>query len=67
MSIGGNLKRIRLEKGVSQLQLAKTVGVTQSMIAQIERGTKSLTMELGKEIADTLDISINDLLKDTPA
>lgn len=61
MSIGTNLKRLRIKKGMSQEELANSVHVTQSMIAQIERGTKALTMELGKEILEVLDSSVDDL------
>lgn len=64
MSIGANLKRLRTNRGISQLQLATAVNVTQPMIAQIERGTKALTMELGKEIAEVLKVSVNELLED---
>ena len=63
MSVGENLKRLRQEKGLSQAALAELVGVSQPMIAQIERGTKSLTMELGKEIATVLDSSIEQLVE----
>ena len=58
MDIGGNIKRVRLERGMTQEQLAQGVGVTTSMITQIERGTKHATMELGKEIADVLGCNI---------
>lgn len=65
MSIGGNLKRLRTDRGLSQKELADKVNVTQSMIAQIERGTKAMTMELGKEISEALKIPINELLEET--
>ena len=58
MDIGGNIRRVRLERRMTQEQLAKGVGVTTSMITQIERGTKHATMELGKEIADVLGCNI---------
>lgn len=64
MSIGANLKRLRSDRGMSQTELAAAVNVTQPMIAQIERGTKALTMELGKEIAEVLKVSVNELLTD---
>lgn len=63
MSIGANVRRLRKEKGISQTELAEAVHVTQSMIAQIERGTKALTMELGMEISEALGVSINALLE----
>lgn len=64
MSIGANLKRLRTDKGMSQTELAGAVNVTQSMIAQVERGTKALTMELGKKISEVLGVSVNELLED---
>lgn len=64
MSIGANLKRLRTDREMSQAELAEMVNVTQSMIAQIERGTKALSLELGREISEVLGISINELLKD---
>lgn len=64
MSIGANLKRLRMDKNMSQAELAESVNVTQSMIAQIERGTKALTMELGREISEVLEVPINELLKE---
>lgn len=66
MSIGANLKRVRTKAGLSQSELAELVGVTQSMIAQVERGTKALTLELGREIAIALNIQIGEFLKEAP-
>lgn len=64
MSIGANLKRLRTEKGMSQEELASSVNVAQSMIAQIERGTKALTMELAKEVLNVLGATVDDLWDD---
>lgn len=62
MSIGANIKSRRLKIGLSQKELAEAVNVHQSMICQIERGTKMPTLLLSKEIADALHCQINDLL-----
>lgn len=40
MSIGTNIRRIREEKGISQVSLAEQAGISQAMLCQIERGTK---------------------------
>lgn len=64
MSIGANLKRLRTEKGMSQEELASSVNVAQPMIAQIERGTKALTMELAKEVLKVLGATVDDLWDD---
>lgn len=62
MSIGENLRRLRLNAGLSQSELAETVGVTQPMIAQVERGTKALTLELGSELATALKVQVTEFL-----
>lgn len=62
MSIGKNIKARREELKLSQVRLAEQAGITQSMLCQIERGTKTVSLPLGKEIADLLDCKIEDLL-----
>lgn len=64
MTIGENIKEIRIERNMSQLQLATAVNVTQSMIAQLERGSKTLTVPLGKELAKVLDVSLMELIRE---
>lgn len=58
MSIGENIKKLREEKELTQEQLARQIGVSQAMLAQIERGTKSCAMQLGKLIAQELECSV---------
>ena len=60
MATGEKVMQIRIAKGVSRKELANQVGVTESMIGQIERGTKALTVPLAKEIATVLQCSISD-------
>ncbi len=62
MSIGENIKEIRKKVGMSQKDLASAVGVSIPMICQIERGTKSVTLLLGAEIAKVLKCDMNDLV-----
>ncbi len=62
MSIGENIKNKREEKGMSQKELAEKTYVSQSMICQVERGTKVPTMLLGAEIAKVLGCGIQELL-----
>lgn len=63
MSVGSNIKHLRMMNGLSQEELADKVNVTKSMISQIERGTKNLTMELGEELAKVLGCDIRDFVK----
>lgn len=63
MSIGENLKRIRLERGMTQEHLAAAVGVSIPMISQAERGTKTITLPLANEIATVLGCRVEDFLR----
>ena len=65
VNISGNIRRKREEAGVTQAELATKVGVTQSMLCQIERGTKACSMPLGAEIAHALGCDVADLFDDT--
>ena len=63
MSIGDNLKRLRESKGVSQTELSKDLNITRSMLCQIERGTKALSLPLAKEITQILNCGIDELFE----
>lgn len=63
MSVGENVKNQRLALNMTQTELAKKVGVNQSMIAQIERGTKGLSIPLGKAIADVFGVPLEKLVQ----
>lgn len=61
-NIGENTKKIRMKSGLSQEELARKVGVGRSMLAQIERGTKTLSLPLAIELADALKCSVYDFV-----
>ena len=63
MSIGENIKKIREGRGIKQSELAERVGVTQSMMSQIERGSKAPSMPLGAELAKVLECRMDDLYR----
>lgn len=62
MSVAENIRNIRIECNMTQCELAERVGVTQSMVAQIERGTKMPTVALAKEIAEAFGKEIGDIV-----
>ncbi len=64
MSIGENIKNRRKAFGMTQEKLADTVGINQSMVAQIERGTKSVTLRLAADMAKVLQCDVNDFLSE---
>lgn len=62
MNFGQNIKKLRISKGITGPQLAEAVGVSKPFISMIERGTKSVTLQLALDIADYLGCSINDII-----
>ena len=63
MSVGENIKLIRKGAGLTQEALALKVGVGQSMIAQIERGSKVPTLVLSGALAEALNCEVTDFLE----
>ena len=64
MTLAEKLKKIREEKNLSQAELAKKANVSQSMIAYIERGTKSPTINLASIIAEALGVKLEIQIKE---
>ena len=63
MSIGENIKARREAAGMTQAKLAEAVGVSVSMICQIERGTKVPSLPLGAQIAACVGCKLEDLIE----
>lgn len=65
--IGKNIKKYRLERGMSQEALAEKCGCSNSHIGQIEnnRGVPSLDMIV--RIANTLSVTVDQLLRENYA
>ena len=62
MSIGTNTRKLRTNKGLTLEALANKVGIGKSMMCQIERGTKTMSLPIAVEISKALNCSIYDLL-----
>ncbi len=63
-SIVQKLTQARLEKGLSQEQLAKRIGTQRSNICRIEKGTQNLSLDLMIKIADALDKDVSVMLEE---
>jgi transcriptional regulator with XRE-family HTH domain len=61
-SFGNNLKKIRLEKGMSQENLAHLCELDRTYISGIERGKRNLSLINIFKIANALDIQPFNLL-----
>lgn len=62
MNLGENIRNRREELSMTQQQLADEVGISRPLIAQIERGTRALTVILGLDIAKALHCELNDII-----
>ncbi len=60
MDIGARLKTIRKAQGLSQRELAKRVGVTNSTISLIEQNKVSPSVSSLKKVLDGIPISLTD-------
>lgn len=60
IQFGNNLRRIRLEKGFTQEQLANELGVEISQISRIERGVISTSIYTLYQFKLVLDIDLNE-------
>ena len=57
------LKEVRLQKGISQEELADRAGLHRTYISQIERSLKSPSLRSLVQIADALEITLSNLIK----
>ena len=62
--ISRRLKEARLRKGLTQLNLALQSGISQNMIASIERGTRNPAFQTVILLCRALDLRLSDLLQD---
>lgn len=66
MSFADNIKRRRLQLGLSLQQLADRCGVSASMLSAVERGARSPTLRVVTQIVEGLGASLTELLEDAP-
>ena len=61
MDLGCAIRARRLELGMGQLDLARSVGVTKSAVSQWERGETSPTYKMSLKVAKALGMHARDL------
>ena len=66
-AIGIRIRRIRKEKGLTQQKLAELSGQEPSNISHIERGATKLSLQTIVNIANALEVTVDELLCDSLA
>ena len=67
MSFSDNLKKAREREGMTQLELAKAIGVSQPTVAQYEKGQILPTIITGVSLARALNTTCEGLVTDRTA
>jgi transcriptional regulator with XRE-family HTH domain len=62
MSMADNIKNIREEKGLKQIEVANHIGVDKSAYSKIEKGLRSLTVEELQKIAQLFNMTTDQIL-----
>jgi len=63
VTFGKNVKKIRTDKGMSQGDLAKILGVHPTYISGIERGVRNMALKNIEKLAKALGVGIDNLIK----
>ncbi len=63
IKLGKNLKRLRIERGISQGQIARTLKVGRSFITNIENGKTNSTLDTIARVAQAVGVSVGELVK----
>lgn len=58
-----NLRKVRIEKGLSQEALADLAGLHRTYIGSVERGERNISIDNIERLAKALDCRVTDLLK----
>lgn len=62
--VGDNIRRLRLDAGLTQEELALKCGLSQGYINQLESGKRRFTQKSLDMIADTLSIPLMELFRE---
>ena len=59
--LGIVIKKLRMDKSISQENLALQANIDRTYISDIEKGERNISVEILEKLANTLEISISDL------
>jgi putative transcriptional regulator len=61
LKIGNNLRQLRIERQLTQDQVAKAIEVTRATVLSIEKGDYNPSLELAFRLANFLETDINEI------
>lgn len=61
---GGNIKRIRIEKELTQKKLGELCGIDEANLRKYENGRLKPSLNTIRRIAASLDVSLSDIIDD---
>ena len=61
--LGLNLKRIRTEKDISQVDIARSLGVSRGFVSNLENGKTNPTLATITRLANAVGVTTDALLK----
>ena len=64
-NIGDNIRKLRIERGMSQEQLADRIGKTRSAVSQYEHGTTMPRMGVIESMAQVFGVPKHEIIGDT--
>jgi transcriptional regulator with XRE-family HTH domain len=61
---GAALRKARLNRGISQDQLAQLASINRSYVGDVERGTRNISLQNMSRLARALKMTLSDLVKE---
>ncbi|HVZ42149.1 MAG TPA: helix-turn-helix transcriptional regulator [Candidatus Kapabacteria bacterium] len=62
MVVGANIRRLRLQKGLSQEDLADKAGIHRTYVGSVERGERNISVENVARLVRALKVRPHELL-----
>jgi transcriptional regulator with XRE-family HTH domain len=56
------IRDVRLARGVTQTELARRMGISQSSVCRLERPSRNVSVRMLRLVADALDCEVGELL-----
>lgn len=60
--LGNRIASLRKKRGITQIQLAKTIGISQKLVSSYEVGRVTLSVEMLLRIAKALEVTADEIL-----